>query len=139
LRRRTPDGSEEALTTREIGELGERLAARFLWLEEGYRILHRNFKGPRGGEVDIVCRDGDTLAFVEVKTRRGTDYSRPADAVDAKKQRLIARGAMHWLRLLDRPDILFRFDVVEVNLEEGEVPRLNLIREAFHLPEPIRY
>ena len=46
---------------------------------------------------------------------------------------------MHWLSLLDHPEILFRFDVVEVVLEEGDLPRINLIREAFHLPEPIRY
>lgn len=139
MTKRTPEGGEEALTPREIGELGERLAARHLYLREGFRILRRNFKAPRGGEVDLVCRDGETLAFVEVKARRGRALGRPADAVDAKKQSLITRGAMRWLRLLDHPEVCFRFDVVEVMLEEGEVPEVTLIREAFHLPEPMRY
>ncbi len=139
LSKRTPEGGEERLTSGEIGALGERLTERFLRFEHGYRVLRHNFKAPERGEVDIVCRDGDTLAFVEVKTRTGFDPGDPADAVDRAKESLITRGALHWLRLLNHPEILFRFDVVEVLLDEGEPPRLNLIRGAFELPEPIRY
>ena len=64
----------------------------------------------------IVCRDKrhNELVFVEVKTRSSEDFGRPLDAVDRKKRRLILRGAMTWLRMLDMPDIVFRFDVVEV-------------------------
>ena len=85
--------------------------------------------------IDIVCRDQDTLAFVEVKARTREDFGRPFDAVDRKKQRRIARGGLAWLRLLDDPDILFRFDVVEVIIVKGAPPRFELIRNAFQLPE----
>jgi len=123
----------------EVGKLGERLAARFLKKEEGMKILHRNFRAPKGGEVDLVCRDGDTLVFAEVKTRTGLRFGRPVEAVDKKKQTLIVRGALEWLRLLDHPDLLFRFDVVEVLLREGEVAEINLVRNAFNLPEHLIY
>lgn len=105
----------------------------------GYKILFRNFRGRSGGEIDIVCRDQDTLVFVEVKTRTREDFGRPFDAVDRKKQKRIARGGLAWLRLLDDPDILFRFDVVEVILAEGADPRIELLRNAFALPEPYIY
>ena len=123
----------------EIGKLGEKLAALHLKKREKFKVLYRNFKAPRGGEVDLVCRDGNVLAFVEVKTRTSDAFGRPAAAVDEKKQRLITRGALHWLRLLNHPDIFFRFDILEVMLSEGEPPRFELIREAFHLPDRYRY
>ena len=76
---------------------------------------------------------------MEIKTRTSEDFGRPIDAVDAKKRRLIAKGALHWLRLLNHPDINFRFDVAEVLLEEGKPPQVTLVRGAFELPEPYRY
>jgi putative endonuclease len=127
------------LSSAEIGELGEGLAARYLVGRERYKVLGRNFKAPHGGEVDLVCRDGEVLAFVEIKTRTSEDFGRPIDAVDAKKRRLIAKGALHWLRLLSHPDINFRFDVAEVLLEEGKAPQVTLVRGAFELPEPYLY
>ncbi len=105
----------------------------------GYKILYRNFRGRRGGEIDIVCRDRDTLVFVEVKTRADEDFGRPIDAVDREKQIRISRGGLAWLRLLDDPDILFRFDVVEVLLSDDAKPRLELIQNAFQLPKPYIY
>jgi putative endonuclease len=105
----------------------------------GYKILYRNFRGRSGGEIDIVCRDHDTLVFVEVKTRTREDFGRPFDAVDRKKQKRVSRGGLAWLRLLDDPDILFRFDVVEVIIAKGAEPRFELLRNAFALPEPYIY
>lgn len=104
-----------------------------------YKILYRNFRGRSGGEIDIVCRDHDTLVFVEVKTRTREDFGRPFDAVSRAKQNRIARGGLAWLRLLDNPDILFRFDVVEVVIANGAAPRIELLRDAFSLPEPYIY
>ena len=121
-----------------LGARGEKLAGNFL-RRNGYKILYRNFRGRRGGEVDIVCRDGDVLAFVEVKTRSGDDFGRPLDAVNAAKQKLIVRGALAWLQLLDNPDILFRFDVVEIVIAENAKPRFELVRDAFQLPAPLIY
>jgi putative endonuclease len=87
----------------------------------------------------VVCRDRDTLVFVEVKTRTREDFGRPFDAVNREKQNRISRGGLAWLRLLDDPDILFRFDVVEVIIAEGAEPRLEILRNAFSLPESYRY
>lgn len=122
------------LSRAETGLLGELLAARHLQ-EKGREILRRNHRGPHRGEVDIVARHGDVLTFVEVKTRTSSAFGRPADAVTADKQRLIQRGALDWLRLLGNPRIAIRFDIAEVLLVDGEVPRINLIENAFTLPD----
>src|SRR5256714_2338665 len=121
-----------------LGTRGENLACRLL-RRNGYKILYRNFKGRTGGEIDVVCRDRDTLVFIEVKTRTREDFGRPLDAVDRDKRKRIARGGLAWLRLLDDPDILFRFDVVEVIIAEGAEPRLEILRNAFSLPAPYIY
>jgi len=120
------------------GARGEKLACRFL-RHNGYKILYRNFKGRSGGEIDIVCRDDDTLVFVEVKTRTREDFGRPVAAVDRQKQKRISRGGLAWLRMLDNPDILFRFDVVEVVVADDAKPRLELIKNAFPLSKPYLY
>ena len=100
-------------------------------------MLRRNFRAPGGGEVDLVCRHGDTLVFAEVKTRRSEEMGRPLDAVDGKKQRLIRQGALYWLRLLEMPDITFRFDIIEVLATDPVEVRV--IESAFTLPNPLRY
>jgi putative endonuclease len=122
----------------ERGARGEKLACRFL-RQHGYKVLYRNFRGRTGGEIDIVCRDRDTLVFVEVKTRRHEDFGRPFEAITRDQQKRISRGALAWLRLLDNPEILFRFDVVEVVMNGNEPPRLELIRNAFALSAPYIY
>ena len=86
-----------------------------------------------------MCRDHDTLVFVEVKARENEDLRRPLDDIKPFQKRQISRGALAWLRMLDNPDIVFRFDVVEV-IEDGEVkPRCELVQNAFELSEPYRY
>src|SRR5215831_7609860 len=104
-----------------LGLKGEKLACQFL-RRKGYKVLYRNFRGRTGGEIDIVCRDKDTLVFVEVKTRTREDFGRPFAAVDRVKRKRISRGALAWLRMLENPDILFRFDVVEVIVAENVKP-----------------
>jgi putative endonuclease len=121
-----------------LGSRGEKLACRFL-RRSGYKVLYRNFRGRSGGEIDIVCRDKHTLVFVEVKTRTREDFGRPFEAINRDKRKRISRGGLAWLRLLDDPDILFRFDVVEVIIAEGAPPRLELLRNAFALSEPYIY
>ncbi len=122
------------LSRGEIGLAGEILAARHLRVQ-GRKVLYQNYRGPQRGEVDIVARHGSVLTFVEVKTRTSREFGRPADAVNAEKQRLIQRGAQDWMRLLGRPRITFRFDIVEVLLIPGELPALNIIANAFTLPD----
>jgi putative endonuclease len=121
-----------------LGTRGEKLACTFL-RRGGYKILYRNFRARHGGEVDIVCRDRDTLVFVEVKTRTREDFGRPIEAINAAKRKLISRGALAWLQLLDHPDIMVRFDVVEIVLAEDGQPSFELIRDAFPLSAPYIY
>ena len=121
-----------------LGQQGERLAARYL-RRNRYRILYRNFRPKHGGEVDLVCRDRDenSLAFIEVKTRSSDELARPADAVNREKEELICRGARAWLRMLDRPEVPFRFDILEVVIDANG-PRFNHLKSAFILPEERR-
>lgn len=123
-----PDGSER--TRAELGDYGERVAADFL-RAKACRILARNFKGPRRGEVDIVARQGKLLLFVEVKTRQWNTRIRPLDAVDRNKQALIERGANAWLKRLGTRDLPWRFDVIEIWVRSGEKPRINHVTDAF--------
>src|ERR1700737_3394607 len=75
------------------GFLGEKLAGRFL-RKNGYKILYRNFRGRSGGEIDIVCRDDDTLVFVEVKTRAREDFGRPIEAGERPKKTPLPRAGL---------------------------------------------
>jgi len=118
------------LSKMEIGDLGEKIACAKL-KGNGCKVLYRNYRGPKGGEVDIVVRDRDTLCFVEVKTRTSKGYGRPIDAVNAAKQELIERGSNSWLHLLGRRDMPWRFDVVEVILTQGELPEVCVVKNAF--------
>lgn len=123
-----PDGSTRG--TAWLGDYGERVAVDWL-RSKGCRILAKNFRGPRRGEVDIVARDGKLLLFVEVKTRREGTKIRPLDAVDRAKQSLIERGANAWLKQLGTRDLPWRFDVIEVYATDGVKPRLNHVKDAF--------
>ncbi|MEI8233860.1 MAG: YraN family protein [Verrucomicrobiota bacterium] len=120
-----------------LGRRGEAIAACHL-RRLGYKVLYHNYRAPHGGEVDLVCRDRDTLVFVEVKTRTSEAFGAPAEAVTPAKQRLIARGALAWLKLLGNREILYRFDIVEVRIA-GRQTGANVIRNAFTLPEPYRH
>jgi putative endonuclease len=123
-----PDG--EIRDRKWIGDYGEQVAADWLRSKRCH-ILARNFKGPRRGEVDIVARDGKLLLFVEVKTRREGAKIRPLDAVDASKRALIERGANAWLKQLGTRNLPWRFDVIEIYVENGEIPRVNHVKDAF--------
>jgi putative endonuclease len=120
------------------GKRGEKLAARFL-RKHGYKVLYRNFRGRTGGEIDIVCRDHDTLVFVEVKTRGSEAFGRPLETIRADQRNRIARGGLAWLRLLDDPEILFRFDAVEVRIDDRGKAECELIKNVFQLPQSYIY
>ena len=119
-----------------VGEDGEKLAAKYL-RRSGFRILYRNFRSKRGGEIDLVCRDcrENTLVFVEVKTRSTDLFGPPHAAVTFAKQERIIRGAKEWLRMLDDPRITYRFDIIEVVMRP--VPRINCIRNAFEVRDDV--
>ncbi|MEY4569357.1 MAG: hypothetical protein RLZZ398_796 [Verrucomicrobiota bacterium] len=113
-----------------VGNYGEQVAA--AWLQsQGCKILAKNYCGPRRGEVDIIARDQKLLLFVEVKTRQEGSKIRGLDAVGKDKQALIERGANSWLKRLGTRDLPWRFDVIEVYVEEGKRPRINQVKDAF--------
>ncbi|MCI6606388.1 MAG: YraN family protein [Mitsuokella jalaludinii] len=100
------------MDTTKLGRQGEEAAAVFL-KEAGYEILARNFRTPRG-EIDIVAGTEQTVAFIEVKTRRTRRFGRPAAAVDYRKQQKIIQSARWFLRQRHLDGCLCRFDVIEV-------------------------
>lgn len=117
-----------------VGATGERLAAKHLW-RTGRKVLYRNFRPDGGGEVDVVFRERDTLVFGEVKTRTRGEFGDPGKAVDRAKEKLVIRGANAWLRELGYPELLFRFDILEVLLLPGVPPKVRVIENAFTTPQ----
>jgi putative endonuclease len=122
-----------------LGERGEAIAARHLG-RQGYKVLLRHYRS-RAGEIDIVARDGDTLVFVEVKTRRSEQFGQPSDAVDLPKQRHIAKVAFDYVRRLKDPQVRIRFDIVEVVMgpDDAEAREVRLIQNAFEVPYPFQF
>jgi len=119
------------------GELGERAAKKFLQ-KQGLKFLAANFRSGRG-EIDLIFRDGDCLAFVEVKTRSSEDWTRPAAAVDARKRKLLSQTALDYLRLLKNPEVKIRFDIVEILLADGGVREIRHLPNTFAMSKPYRY
>jgi putative endonuclease len=119
------------------GELGEGAAKKFLQ-KAGLKFLAANFRSERG-EIDLVFRDGDCLAFVEVKTRSSEDWGRPAAAVNAERRRRLSQCALDYLRRLKNPPVKIRFDIVEVLLAEGKVCEIRHLPNTFAMSKPFRY
>ncbi len=113
---------------RHFGNSGEDIAAVFLE-EQGYEILDRNFSC-LFGELDIVARQGQILAFVEVKTRRSLKFGRPAAAVTSSKQRKLRTTALYYLKRHPHPRCTIRFDVIEITELYGDI-QLNHVTSAF--------
>ena len=97
--------------------------------DKGYRILERNYR-IRTGEVDIIAQQGSYVIFIEVKFRRGTEYGLPRESVGVTKQQRIVRTAMHYISTRNIDDRDFRFDVIEVIAQGGNV-QVNHIENAF--------
>jgi putative endonuclease len=118
----------EAETRGVRGKAAEDAAA--AWLEErGFRVLACNHRTP-AGEVDLVCAEGETLCFVEVRSRASEDHGTPAETITRAKARRVARAAEDWTLRNGVEDRPMRFDVVAVTV--GEVgPTFEHIRAAF--------
>ena len=109
------------------GKLAEDLAARFLE-KRGLAVLARNFRC-RGGEIDLVCREGGTLVFVEVRLRRNPRFGGAGASITAAKQRRIVLAARHYLAAHARPETDCRFDCILLDDTEGD--RVEWLRDAF--------
>jgi putative endonuclease len=109
-------------TRQQKGAAGEQAAADDL-AKRGLAVIARNFR-VRGGEIDLVCRDGDTVVFVEVRVRSRGDYGGAAASITPAKQTRLVLAARHWLA--GHGEQPCRFDCVAI---EGE--RIEWIRDAF--------
>ena len=128
--------SSPALT---LGKLGEAYAAAYLE-QLGYRLVAANFTLPVGrnlrgvvvhNEIDLVAYDGETLCFVEVKTRASDWFALPQVNVDLRKRRQIARAARAYRRMFELDNEAYRFDVVTVVLPDDSTPRIELMKNYF--------
>jgi len=113
-----------------VGKKGEDLALKRL-KKLGYRCIVRNYRCPLG-EVDLIARDGDTLVFVEIKTRRGRSPGYAKEAIDKRKQRQLSKVALAYMKAEDCCDVKSRFDVVAINLSPGG-EQVEIVKNAFDL------
>lgn len=111
----------------QLGRCGEERALRWL-REQGYRIVARNYRW-HGGEIDLIARDGNSLAFIEVKTRTDERFGRPEEALTPEKRRRIIRAAQHYIAE-HHPELDLRFDVVTIVGDE-----IRLYKDAFRADE----
>ncbi|MCF7689115.1 MAG: YraN family protein [Cephaloticoccus sp.] len=124
------------LGPRGSGVRGEKLAARHLRRQAGYRIVATNWRSPRDrrDELDLVALDGETLVFVEVKTRAGHALVQGYHAVDERKKRVVERAARVYLRGLDQPPRTVRFDIVEVAMPAAGTRDKPVVRHFANVP-----
>jgi putative endonuclease len=117
----------EAPTARAAdGARGERAAADFLAGRHHFQVIARNWRSPRDrrDEIDLICRDGEVLVFVEVKARAAGALVPGYDAVDKRKKRALRRAVHAYLAALPAAPRTFRFDVAEVTLSERLPPQV---------------
>lgn len=127
------------------GILGESYAAAFIE-QLGYRLVAANFTIPVGRnrrgaiintEIDLIAYDGDTLCFIEVKSRSSDWFAPPQANVDLRKRRQITRAARAYRQMLGIEDQPYRYDVVTVILTANATPQLELLRN-FWTDESLR-
>ena len=118
------------------GALGESYAAAYLE-RLGYRLVAANFTLPVGrnrrnaiinSEIDLIAYDGDTLCFIEVKSRSSDWFAPPEVNVDLRKRRQITRAARAYRQMLGIKDQPYRYDVVTVILADNSTPQIELLR-----------
>jgi putative endonuclease len=114
---------------RTLGQEAEDTAARFLE-RAGLRVIERNVRLTHG-EIDLVCRDGGVVVFVEVKCRHARWGDAPAEAVSWHKQRRLTRLAEHYLKWRHLHHVRCRFDVVAVTVQDDGSRSVRHLRAAF--------
>ncbi|MCX6338430.1 MAG: YraN family protein [Candidatus Aureabacteria bacterium] len=115
----------------QLGRQGEKLAERFL-RGQGYRILARNYRCSCG-EIDLIARDGETVAFIEVKGKSTGRFGSPLEAVTARKRQRLVLVANHYLTACALHHMHTRFDVVGVCWTTGAAPSVMLVKDAFRV------
>ena len=116
-------------TSHDIGRWGEELALKYLKTKR-YRILKTGFRLFRG-EIDIIAYDGDTLVFVEVKTRRGTKFGSPEEAITPAKRDQLRRIAQGFLTVNHLEETPCRFDVLALVIAPNQDVQFKHFVDAF--------
>ena len=117
----------------ELGKEGEDLALRKVE-SLGYKCIERNYRCSLG-ELDLIARDGETLVFIEIKTRKGRSLDYAKEAVHARKQRQMSKVALAYMKRTGCEDAKARFDVVVIH-QRGLDKEIEVIRNAFDLAYP---
>ncbi len=117
------------------GALGEDEAVRLLKMH-GYKILERNYR-VRGGEIDIIAKDGEYICFVEVKLRKNNNYGTPGEYITYQKREKLIKTAMLYSQRKHLENNPMRFDAVLINAEnlnnKLKVHYSEVIKNAFEL------
>ncbi len=116
----------------QTGKIGESEGVAYL-KQLGYRILEENYRTPFG-EIDAIAKESGAIVFVEIKTRRGTGYGFPEEAVHERKQRKLVQSAQCYLKRVRKLSAPSRFDVLSISIRSDGGFEFNLIRNAFEVP-----
>ena len=111
-----------------LGKMGEQLAFQFL-SKRGYKIIDRNFR-IRGGEIDIIAIEKNTLVIVEVKTRTSHKYGLPEESITPHKLKFLERATEFYRISSKNLPLAERIDVVTVDFTDTEQPKMNLIKNT---------
>ena len=114
----------------ELGQLGEALALKKM-KDLGYKCIIRNYRCSLG-EVDLIAKDGKTLVFVEIKTRRRKSLGYAKEAITERKKRQLSKVALAYMKANDCSHMKSRFDVVAINIINGK-SEIEVVRNAFDL------
>ena len=113
----------------DTGIRGEQIALDYL-LGRGYQLVAKNWRC-RSGEIDLIMKDGDTMVFIEVKTRRGVGYGLPQEAVERRKQLKIRRLAEYYALISRNGERELRFDVVAITFSADYEPLVEHLEGVF--------
>jgi len=119
----------------QLGKESEQLAVDYLQ-KEGYKILQRNYR-IRGGEIDIVAKDNNTLVFIEVKSRTTTRYGHAIQSLTRQQQMRISKSALSYMHQHQLNDQSARFDVVAIQKNQYMGTEIRLIKNAFEFSNSI--
>jgi len=114
-----------------LGDHGEILAEEYL-MNHGFKIIAKNFRSKRWGEIDIIAKDGETIVFVEVKTRSSKRFGNPEEAISYFKVKALKRTVSYYLMQNRISDVSLRFDVISIIKSEGGY-KLKYFKNAMEL------
>ena len=117
-----------------LGKQAEEEAERYLRRRYRYRVLERNYSC-RWGEVDLVCLDGNTLVFVEVRSSGFAGFGNPAGSVTPRKQKQIIKAVKSYLQKRRIRDVPMRFDVLGIEFHSPGNKTFTLFQDAFEVPQ----